>query len=179
MDDPLLGRSLVIVIVLMLINAFFAAAETALIALNDTRVRYEAENGNHKAQKLLKIINKPTQFLSTIQIAITVAGFLSSAFAADTFSDPLVQWLIADCGWEMSPDLLNSVSVIVITLILSYFTLVLGELVPKRIAMAKTERVIKITYQVVLAASVIFRPSVWLLTVSTNGILRLLARFQR
>ncbi|MBQ6606496.1 MAG: HlyC/CorC family transporter [Firmicutes bacterium] len=168
-----LGRQLLIVLLLILVNAFFAAAEIALISLNDAKVRHEAEDGDRKARRLLKLVDNPTQFLSTIQIAITLAGFLASAFAADTFSDRLVDWLIGVRGWNADPHLLNTLSLILITLILSYFTLVLGELVPKRIAMAKAEKVTDLTAGTVLAAGVIFRPFVWLLTVSTNGLLRL------
>ena len=168
-----LGRQLLIVLLLILVNAFFAAAEIAVISLNDAKVRHEAEEGDKKARRMLKLVDAPTQFLSTIQIAITLAGFLASAFAADTFSDRLVTWMIETKGWTMSPRLLNTVSLILITLVLSYFTLVLGELVPKRVAMAKAERVTASTVGVVLAAEAVFRPFVWLLTVSTNGLLRL------
>ena len=168
-----LGRQLLIVLLLILVNAFFAAAEIALISLNDAKVRHEAEDGDRKARRLLKLVDRPTQFLSTIQIAITLAGFLASAFAADTFSDRLVVWLTEVRGWTADPHLLNTLSLILITLILSYFTLVLGELVPKRIAMAKAEKVTDLTAGTVLAAGTIFRPFVWLLTVSTNGLLKL------
>ena len=168
-----LGRQLLIVLLLILVNAFFAAAEIALISLNDAKVRHEAEDGDKKSRRLLNLVDNPTQFLSTIQIAITLAGFLASAFAADTFSDRLVDWLIEVKGWNADPHLLNTLSLILITLILSYFTLVLGELVPKRIAMAKAEKVTDLTAGTVLAAGVIFRPFVWLLSVSTNGLLKL------
>ncbi|MBR0375109.1 MAG: HlyC/CorC family transporter [Firmicutes bacterium] len=168
-----LGRQLLIVLLLILVNAFFAAAEIALISLNDAKVRHEAEDGDKKSRRLLKLVDNPTQFLSTIQLAITLAGVLASAFAADTFSDRLVLWLTQVKGWSIDPHLLNTLSLILITLILSYFTLVLGELVPKRIAMAKAEKVTDLTAGTVLAAGVIFRPFVWLLSVSTNGLLKL------
>ena len=169
-----LGRQLFIVLLLILVNAFFAAAEIAVISLNDAKVRHEAEDGDKQARPLLKLVDSPTQFLSTIQIAITLAGFLASAFAADTFSDRLVAWLVGSRGWQVDPHLLNTVSLILITLVLSFFTLVLGELVPKRIAMAKAEKVTRLTAGPVLAAGVLFRPFVWLLSVTTNGLLRLL-----
>ena len=133
MDDPL-GRQLLLVVILLAINAFFAAAEIAVISLNDAKVRRDAEAGDPAAVKMLKLVEKPAQFLSTIQIGITLAGFLASAFAADSFSDRLVDWLVHDVGWNIPAATLNTVSVILITLILSYFTLVFGELVPKRIA---------------------------------------------
>lgn len=169
-----LGRQVLIVFILILVNAFFAGAEIAVISLNGNKVRRDAEEGDSSAKKMLKLVDDPTSFLSTIQIAITLAGFLASAFAADTFSDRLVRWLVDDCGWTMSEQALNTICVIVITCILSYFTLVLGELVPKRLAMVKTEMITRITVPVVLGMGVVFRPVVWLLSVSTNGLLRLL-----
>ena len=169
-----LGRQLLVVLILILVNAFFAAAEIAVISLNDVKVRHDAEEGDKRAAKLLKLVDKPTQFLSTIQIAITLAGFMASAFAADTFSDRLVHWLVQVKGSTIPGPALNTICLIAITLILSYFTLVLGELVPKRIAMAQSQRVTALTSDVVLAAGTVFRPFVWLLTVSTNGLLRLL-----
>lgn len=169
-----IGLQLAIVIILIFVNAFFAASEIAVISLNENKVRREAEAGDKSARKLLKLVENPTQFLSTIQIAITLAGFLASAYAADTFTDRLVNWLIEDQGWQISFSVLNTVSLVLITFILSYFTLILGELVPKRLAMARTEAVTRITSGVVLGASVIFRPVVRLLAASTNGVLRLL-----
>jgi len=169
-----LGRQILIVFILILVNAFFAAAEIAVISLNGNKLRKEAEEGDKNAKKMLKLVDEPTSFLSTIQIAITLAGFLASAFAADTFSDRLVRWLIEDCGWTMPEQSLNTICLVVITIILSYFTLVLGELVPKRLAMAKSEAIIRFTVPVVIASSRIFRPLVWLLSISTDGMLRLL-----
>ena len=174
MIEDHLGRQILIVFILILVNAFFAGAEIAVISLNGNKVRRDAEEGDATAKKMLKLVDDPTSFLSTIQIAITLAGFLASAFAADTFSDRLVRWLVDSCGWTMSEQTLNTICVIVITCILSYFTLVLGELVPKRLAMVKTEVITRVTVPVVLAMGVVFRPVVWLLSVSTNGLLRLL-----
>ena len=169
-----IGLQLAIVTILIFVNAFFAASEIAVISLNGNKVRREAEAGDKSARKLLKLVENPTQFLSTIQIAITLAGFLASAYAADAFTDRLVNWLIEDQGWQVSFSVLNTFSLVLITFILSYFTLILGELVPKRLAMARTEAVTRITSGVVLGASVIFRPVVRLLAASTNGVLRLL-----
>ena len=131
--------------------------------------------GDKKAQRLLKLTQAPDHFLSAIQIAITLAGFLSSAFAADSFSDPLVTWLVEEKGvTALDPHALNNLMVVLITLVLSYFSLVLGELVPKRIAMKKTESVARFTAGAVSAVAVVFRPVIWLLSKSTNGVLRLL-----
>ncbi len=173
-DDPLLPK-LLILAVLVLINAFFAAAEIAVISLSETKLKKQAEEGDKKAARLLSLTQAPDHFLSAIQIAITLAGFLSSAFAADSFSDPLVAWLVDTAGvTALSPSALNNLMVVLITIVLSYFSLVLGELVPKRIAMKKTERVARFTLGAVSAVACLFRPIIWLLSKSTNGVLRLL-----
>lgn len=173
-DDPFLPKLLLLVI-LILINAFFAAAEIAVISLSETKLRRQAEEGDKKAEKLLKLTQTPDHFLSAIQIAITLAGFLSSAFAADSFSDPLVKWLVKEKGvTALDPRALNNLMVVLITIVLSYFSLVLGELAPKRIAMKKTEGVARFTVGAVSAVAAVFRPVIWLLSKSTNGVLRLL-----
>ena len=171
MDDPLLP--ILILVILIFINAFFAAAEIAVISLSETKLRKQAEEGDKKAKKLLNLMAKPDNFLSAIQIAITLAGFLSSAFAADTFAEPLTEWLIG-LGVGMKASALNTLMVVVITIILSYFSLVLGELVPKRLAMKKTEGVARGTVGVVTAVATVFRPIIWFLSKSTNGVLRLM-----
>nr|WP_122011842.1 hemolysin family protein [Maliibacterium massiliense] len=168
-------QQLLLQLILILINAFFAATEIAVISLNPTRLRKMADEGDKSAPRLLKLLEAPAGFLSTIQIGITLAGFLGSAFAADNFSEYLVRWVYDDLGFTaLSPATLDTLSVIVITLILSYFTLVLGELVPKRIAMQKPMEVARVSCRVVSALSVVMKPVVWFLSVSTNGLLRLL-----
>ena len=125
-------KQIILRIILIALNAFFAATEIAVISLNEKKVRALAEDGNKKAVKMLKIIEEPTKFLSTIQIGITLAGFLGSAFAADNFAERLSA-VIAN-AFNLSADntkIVNTVAVVVITLILSYFTLIFGELVPK------------------------------------------------
>lgn len=173
MDDPLLP--IIVLIILIFINAFFAAAEFAVISLSEVKLKKQAEEGDKKAKKLLHLMQAPDNFLSAIQIAITLAGFLSSAFAADSFSDPLVQWLYYDKGFTALPEsALNTLMVVIITIILSYFSLVLGELVPKRIAMKKTEQVARAAVGPVTAVATVFHPIIWFLSKSTNGVLRLL-----
>jgi len=130
LDAGPLWRQLLIQLILILINAFFAATEIAVVSLNDNKIKRLAEDGDKKAKKLLPLIESPTNFLSTIQIGITLAGFLGSAFAADNFSDRLVDWLVS-VGVGIPRNALDTISVIVITLVLSYFTLIFGELVPK------------------------------------------------
>lgn len=175
LDSSPIWRQLLLQAALILLNAFFAATEIAVLSLNENKVRKQSEEGDKRAAKLLKIIEQPTTFLSTIQVGITLAGFLGSAFAADNFASLLTDWLVNDIGLTgISASALNTISVIVITLILSYFTLVLGELVPKRIAMQKPNAIIKISLGVVRFLSVVLRPITWFLSISTNGVLRLL-----
>ena len=152
-------------IVLIFINAVFACAEIAVISINDAKLNKLASEGDKRAVKLKKLTSQPARFLSTIQVAITLAGFLGSAFAAGNFAVYLE---------KLIPGLPNSVAVIVITIILSYITLVFGELVPKRIAMKKAESMGLGMSGMLSFVSVIFAPLVWLLTKSTNGVLRLM-----
>ena len=173
-EDPLLPK-IIVLVVLILSNAFFAAAEIAVISLSEAKLRRQAEEGDKKAKRLLTLMQAPDHFLSAIQVAITLAGFLSSAFAADSFSDPLVRWLTEDLGFTALPaSTLNTLAVVLITIILSYFSLVLGELVPKRLAMKKTEGVARFTVGTVAAVAAVFRPVIWFLSKSTNGVLRLM-----
>jgi len=159
--------------VLILINGWFAATEVAIMSLNELKLRSDAEEGDKVAAKLLKLSEAPNKFLSTIQVCITLAGFLGSAFAAEAFSDPLSQ-AILNAGAKIDPKLLDTLCVVVITLVLSYFTLVLGELTPKRIAMHYPEKMARMGLKVITVCSVFFRPLVWLLSVSTNGLLLLM-----
>ena len=167
------AMALLIQIVLIALNAVFASAELAVLSVNEGKIDRLAEQGNRKAKRLRNLTKEPAKFLSTIQIAITLSGFLGSAFAADGFSDPLVDWLIG-LGVPLSRSVLDTLSVIFITLILSYFTLIFGELVPKRIAMKKSEALALGVSGVVSGISVLFKPIVWLLSISTNAVLRLL-----
>lgn len=168
-------RQLLLQVLLIALNAFFAASEIAVVSLNATKLRKMEEEGDKKATRLLKLVEEPNAFLSTIQVGITLAGFLGSAFAADSFSDYLVDWIYDDLGWTvMNKGSLNAIAVIIITIILSYFTLIFGELVPKRIAMQKPMEVAKFTSGVVSGLSVVMKPVIWLLSASTNLVLKLL-----
>lgn len=170
--DPI-GRQIFFQLVLILLNAFFAATEIAVISLTPNKLKKLVEDGDKKAAGLLKMVEAPSGFLSTIQIGITLAGFLGSAFAAQNFSDKLVSWFIS-LGITIPENVLNTISVIIITIILSYLTLVFGELVPKRIAMQKPLQIAKFSSGVIRGVSVIMKPVIWLLTGSTNLILRIL-----
>ena len=173
-SDPIWPQ-LLLQLVLIMVNAYFAATEIAVISLNENILRRQAEDGDKKAAKLLKIVETPTRFLSTIQIGITLAGFLGSAFAADNFAGRIRDWAVVK--WQLDASAaaaVNTLAVVIITIILSFFTLVLGELVPKRVAMQKAEQVARFTCGVVSGLAAVMRPLIWLLTVSTNGMLRLL-----
>ncbi len=167
-------KPLLLQFILILLNAFFAATEIALISLNEKKVRAQAEDGDKKAKKMLKIIENPTKFLSTIQVGITLAGFLGSAFAADNFAESLTNFIIKTCKVQnISAEVMHTISVIIITLILSYFTLVLGELVPKRVAMKHKEKLAGAACGFISFLATVLKPIIWFLTVSTNGMLRL------
>ena len=169
--DPLVWQILLQVILIFL-NAVFASAEIAVISFNSNKLAQMAKDGNKKAKRLMKLTDQPAKFLSTIQVAITLSGFLGSAFAADTFSEKLVNWA-SQFNFPFKTSVLDTVSVVVITVILSYFTLVFGELVPKRLAMKKTEKMALGVSGLMTVCAKIFAPIVWILTKSTNVILRL------
>jgi len=158
---------IIILIILVLINAFFAASEIAFISLNDAKIDIDAKDGNKKAKKIKRMLENPSKFLATIQIGITFAGFLSSAFAAERFagelSPILYNWIPA-----ISLGAWNKVAIIIITIILSYFTLIFGELVPKRIAMKYSEKIAYGSIGVIRAISIVMSPFVRFLTFSTN-----------
>lgn len=158
---------------LIMLNAIFACAEIAIISINDARIEQLADDGNKSAVRLKRLVSQPAKFLATIQVAITLSGFMGSAFAADNFSEILVDWLI-NKGVTLPVATLDTIAVVIITLILSYFTLVFGELVPKRLAMKNSEKLALGMSALISTISKIFAPIVWALTASTNAILRLL-----
>ena len=159
---------IIVLIILIVLNAFFAASEIAYIALNDDKIEKQAKEGNKKAQQIQKMLETPSKFLSTIQIGITLAGFLSSAFASDAFASRLAPVLnnlmpIGIVAWQ-------NISIIIITIILSFFTIIFGELVPKRLAMKHYEKIAFATIGIIRTISVITAPFVKLLSVTTNAI---------
>lgn len=171
-EDSILWK-VILQFILIMLNAIFACAEIAIISMNDNKLAKLAAEGDKRAIRLATLTQQPARFLATIQVAITLSGFLGSAFAADNFSDKLVDFLVS-LGVKINVATLNSISVVVITLILSYFTLVFGELVPKRIAMKKAESLALGMSSLISFISKLFAPIVWLLTASTNALLRLL-----
>ena len=159
---------ILVLILLIGLIAFFAASEIAFISLNDVKIEKQAKEGNKKAKQIEKMLESPSKFLSTIQIGITLAGFLSSAFASDA------------CAYRLAPvlnniipigtDIWQNISIIIITIILSFFTIVFGELVPKRLAMKNYEKISFATIGIIRTISIITAPFVKLLTVTTNTI---------
>ncbi|MBE5773020.1 MAG: HlyC/CorC family transporter [Clostridiales bacterium] len=172
MNDSI-GLLLLIQVALIALNAVFASAEIALLSMNEAKLSKLSAQGDKRAGRLSRLISEPAKFLATIQVAITLSGFLGSAFAADNFSDRLVDWLVS-VGVGIPRNALDTISVIVITLVLSYFTLIFGELVPKRIAQRKSEKLALGVSGIISGISIVFKPVVWFLTVSTNGVLRLM-----
>lgn len=179
MDDP--GPSnlifkLILLFALILVNAFFAMSEIAIISLNENKLRHMAEEGNKRARQLLTLTADSARFLSTIQVGVTLAGFLTSASAAENFSDPLAAELAGlfhitgGSGYAF----ISGLSLVLVTLIISFFSLVLGELVPKRIAMQRSEAVSLKVAGVLLFINRLMRPVVWLLSGTTNLVVRAL-----
>ena len=163
---------IVLQLVLIALNAVFACAEIAVISINDAKLAKLAQEGDKRAIRLAKLTSQPARFLATIQVAITLAGFLGSAFAADYFAELLTEVIVS---WNigLSPATIDTIALILITLILSYLTLVFGELVPKRVAMKKAETLALGMSGLISFISKVFAPLVWLLTASTNCILKL------
>ena len=158
---------ILVLIILILLNAYFAATEIAFISLNDAKIERDAKDGNKKAKQILKMLKYPSKFLATIQIGITLAGFLSSAFASDAFADKLAP-ILNNLIPAISLDVWRGIAIVLITIILSFFTLVFGELVPKRLAMKYYEKISYATIGVIRGISIITAPFVKLLTASTN-----------
>lgn len=173
MPDPDGGNIwvyILLLIVLILVNAFFAMSEIAIISLNDAKLKKMAFEGDKKAKILVNLVGQPSKFLATIQVGVTLSGLLASAVAADTFAEQIV---IAFSGFNINPGLVRGISLVVITIILSFFTLVFGELVPKRLAMSNSE---KISFAIARPLRVIYileKPFVSFLSWSTNMVLRL------
>ncbi len=165
---------LLLQIILIALNALFASAEIAFLSVNELKIAQLSQKGNKKAKRLEKLTSKPTKFLATIQVAITLAGFFGSAFAAENFSDKLVALIKrTSLNIPLTDKTLDTIAVVLITVILSFFTLLFGELLPKRIAMKKADKIAIALCTPVAFISALFAPLVWLLTVCTNGLLRL------
>ena len=162
---------ILVLVILIGLNAFFAASEIAFISLNDAKIEKQAKEGNKKAKQIEKMLESPSKFLATIQIGITFAGFLSSAFASDTFAYKLAP--ILNNAIPLGVGVWQNISIVIITILLSIFTLIFGELVPKRLAMKNYEKIAFGTIGIIRAISIITSPFVKFLTVSTNAISKL------
>ena len=171
-SDESLFIQIAFLFILIALNAFFASSEIAIISLNDNKIKRMAEEGNKKAKLLHQLISNPSKFLATIQVGITLCGLLASAFASESFATKLAK-IMASWGFNIDVSILKIISVFLVTLILSYFQLVLGELVPKRIAMNKPQEISMLAIKPLAFLSVITKPFVKVLTISTNIISRL------
>ncbi|MBC1743524.1 HlyC/CorC family transporter [Listeria welshimeri] len=157
---------LILIVVLTMLNAFFASAEMALVSLNKNRVKSQAETGDKKAVMLAKLVDDPSKFLATIQVGITLAGFFSSASAATSIATRLESVF---GGSSFAKEL----SIIVVTIVLSYITLVFGELYPKRLALQKPEKIARVSVRPIMAVGVVLRPFVKFLSFSTDILVKL------
>lgn len=171
-DDPLIPQ-LLLLFILLLVNFAFSCAEIAIISTNTNKLERLSASGNKQAGRLLQLKQLPSKFLATIQVGNTLAGFLASAFAADKIAVRFTRWLDGR-NLPLSLSMVNNLSLVLITIILSYFTIVFAELVPKRIAMKYTEKISLAISWPVAAVSHVFAPLVWLLSASANGVLRLM-----
>lgn len=172
MEDGSLWPNILLIVALTAVNAFFASAEMAMVSANSNKIKELSENGDNRAEILLHISKDQTRFLSTIQVAITLAGFFSSGSAATSFSKPIGEFLA-----KYNIPYGDTISFILITIVLSYITLVFGELVPKRIALGNSEKVALSSAKVIAFSSKIFKPFVKLLSISTVGVLKLTGNY--
>ena len=168
-----LPAQILLQIVFILLNAFFAGSEIAFLSLNQIKLSKQAEEGDKTAARLLALVENPNRFLSAIQVAITLSGFLGAAFGTENFSGYLADFLVG-VGLPLSPGVAGVIAMVVVTIIISFFSIAFGEMVPKRIAMQKPEMWAKMALGIVKAISLVFAPMMWLLDVTTNGTLKLL-----
>jgi len=174
MEDGSPWIAIGIVVFLIIINGILASSEISLISLKKVKLRNKIESGDKKAKLLLEMKQNPSDFLSTIQIGITLAGLLSGAFAADTLAKPLIKWLSTFAIPQTWLSFFDVFTVIIITIILTYFMLVFGELVPKRLAMRNPYKISSRFVSPIIFLSVVTKPLVRLLSISTNSVLRFL-----
>ncbi|CEH33677.1 hemolysin family protein [Romboutsia lituseburensis] len=167
-DPGTLMSQIILIAILTAINAFFASAEMAIVSVNKPKIKKLSEEGNKKARLLEMLMEEPSNFLSTIQIGITLAGFFSSASAATGISEYLSQMLK-----PLNIMYSNEISMIIVTLVLSYFTLVFGELVPKRIALKKAEKIALFSVKPIYVVSKIAKPFIKFLSISTSFVLKI------
>lgn len=173
MDDDPLPLQLTVLLLLILLNAFFAAAEVALLSIKPASLRKLEQQGERRAGKLVLLASDSGRFLSTIQVGVTFAGFLASAFAADSFSQPLADFLLRSGVDFVSHSTLRTASVVLVTIMLSYLSLVFGELIPKQIGLRYAETVALHSAGPVLVFARLTAPFVWILNHTVSGLLKL------
>ena len=176
MDEPGSTMTFILVLILVLANAFFVMSKTAVISFNDTKLRKEAEDGNRKARRIAKIVDEPNNFLTTIKVAVTLSGFLATSVAAKEFANSGAAKIFADFIGEYVPvgsDMISGIVIFILSVLLCYVFLVIGELVPKRIAMQHPEKTAYAVEGMLSFFYKIFKPFVWLLNGSANIVLRL------
>lgn len=175
MDPGSIIVKIVTLFALILVNAFFAMSEMAIVNLNDNKIEKMAENGHKKAKQIKKLTESTSSFLSTIQIGVTLAGFLTSATAAQSFAAMLTGAIAnTDIVKVIPVGVISGFSTVIITLVMSYFSLVLGELVPKKIAIQNPEKMSFFAAPILVVVAKITKPLVKFLSLSTNGVLRLM-----
>ena len=168
-----LPSQILLQVVFILLNAFFAGSEIAFLSLNSVKLSKQAEGGDQTAARLLALVENPNRFLSAIQVAITLSGFLGAAFGTENFSGYLSDFLIG-LGLPLPAGVVSVFSMVVVTIVISFFSIAFGEMVPKRIAMQQPEAWARAALGVVHVISVVFAPMMALLNVTTNGTLHLL-----
>ena len=164
---------LIILFILIFANGFFAASEMAMVTLNDARLKVLVEDGNKNAKKVQKLLKQPTKFLASIQVGITVAGFLTSAVAADRFASPLAELLREPLKF-IDFDVIYSVVFVALTILLAFISIIFGEMVPKRVAMNNPEKLSLFFAPFLLFFYRLSTPIIFLLSKTTNGVLRIL-----
>jgi putative hemolysin len=163
--------SIVMVVAFVLIGGAFSGAEIALVSLRESQVRAMAESGGRRGQAVQRLLSDPNRFLAAVQVGVTLAGFFSAAFGASTLSQPLARWLVTR---GVSEGLAGTLALVLVTIAISYLSLVVGELTPKRLALQRAEGWALLVAAPLNAIAKLFRPLIWLLSKSTNLLVRLL-----
>ena len=164
--------NIIMVVAFVLIGGAFSGAEIALVSLRESQVRALAETGGRRGQALNKLVSEPNRFLAAVQVGVTLAGFFSAAFGASTLSAPLADWGVTGLG--LSRGLADPLAFVLVTIAISYLSLVVGELTPKRLALQRAEGFSLIVAAPLNAIAKLFRPIIWLLSRSTDLLVRLL-----
>ena len=162
---------ILILIILIIVNGIFSSTEIAFLSLNKYKLSKEVKKGNKKAKRIVNLLNDSSTFLSAIQVAITLSGFLASAFAADSFASEIAEFIHIP---YISEAMQTNILIVVITIILSYFTLVFGELLPKKIGIAKPEKIAYRMVNIINLVILVFKPFILILKLSTTALEKLL-----